>query len=114
MQKLGLNSFEAIENIRLVMDFMGYSTLQSISNLRLTKNLTVFEAETHKLLRNNLFFHQKYPHLKDWNIGEGTISVVRDIANAAATCANAYDCSTKNELEIQKIVHERCQKVIEP
>lgn len=113
LQKLGLEPFEAIENIRLVMNFMGYSTLQSISNLRPTKNLRAFETEVHKLLRNNLLFYQRYPNLKDWNIGEGTISVVRDIAEAAATCFS-FDCSAKNVQQIQKSIHERCQKVINP
>lgn len=111
--KMGLDSFEAIENIRLVMDFMGYSTLQSILNLRLNKNLRTFETEVHKILRSNLIFHQKYPNLKDWNIGEGTISVVRDIADAAAATTCAFDCSAEDELEIRKNILKRCQKVNE-
>lgn len=109
LKQMGLDSFESIENIQCVMTFMGYSTLKSISDLRLAKNLKAFEADVHKLLRYNSIFHQQHPNLKEWNFGEGAIAVVQEVANAAATCANSSDF---DELQVQKTTHEQCQKVV--
>lgn len=107
LQRLGLQSFEGIENIRNVLNFMGYTTAQSISKLRKPKELSLFQIEVAKLSTNSLF-RAKYPELQNWHLGHGTIDVLKDISNAANSCMS-YDIIDVES--VKKNVFQRCVKV---
>lgn len=106
-EKLQLESFEGIEEIRDVLNFMGYSTAKSIAKLRKEKEFCHFQIEVGKL-KANASFCAKHPNLKDWDLGLGTIQVLKDITSAAAYCTS-FSCDDTDA--VQKTVFERCQKV---
>lgn len=70
---------------------MGYTTAQSIAKLHKPKDLSLFQIEVGKL-STNAQFCGKYPELKHWRLGHGSIEVLKDIACAAFSLSiNAND-----------------------
>lgn len=107
LQRLGLKSFEGIENVANILTYLGYTTSASISKLRKQKELNLFQIEVSKL-STNAHFCAKHPELQSWQLGHGTIEVLKDIANAAASCVS---CSVDDLESVQKKVFERCVRV---
>lgn len=108
---MGLESVDAIQKFRDVLDFMGYATLQSISKLQRMKDLDKFQIEASKL-RTNVTFCEKFPYLKNWSMGHGDISVLKDIAEAASRC-NSDKSSASHMENVLDSVYAKCQKVFE-
>lgn len=107
LNRLGLQSFEGIEKIRNVLNFMGYTTLQSISKLCKPKELSFFQIEVAKLGMNSQFC-SKYPELQNWHLGPGTIAILKDISSAASSCIT---CDIDNIESVMEKVFQRCIKV---
>lgn len=111
LNRLGLQSFEGMENIRIILNFMGYTTLQSIAKLRKPKELSCFQIEVAKLNTNSQFCTD-YPDLQNWRLGLGTIEIIKDISNAANSCMSIdIDNLDSVEDDVKKKVFERCVKV---
>lgn len=107
LQRLNLESFAGIENIVNVLTFLGYTTSASISKLYKQKELNLFQIEVSKL-STNANFCAKHPELQSWQLGHGTLEVLKDISKAAASCVL---CSLDGSEAVQKKVFERCIKV---
>lgn len=107
INRLGLQSFEGIENIRNVLNFMGYTTLQSISKLCKQSEMSSFQIEVAKLNTNSQFC-AKYPELQNWQLGHGTVAILKDISNAAISCMT-YDVDAVESVKDK--VFRRCIKV---
>lgn len=112
LKRLGLDSFEGIENIRSVLTFMGYTTAQSISKLNKQKELSSFLIEVGKL-STNAHFSAKFPDLQYWRLEHGSIGVLKDIASAAFSVSISTDELTKSNwaTAVQQKVFEDCSKV---
>lgn len=107
LERMGLMSFDGIENIRKLLTFMGYTTLQTIAKLNKPKELCNFQIEVPKLC-TNIEFCEKHPELRKFQLGQGTIEVLKDVARAAGS-PSSYD---ENDLQlIQTYVFDRCSKV---
>lgn len=104
---MNVNSFEGLEDIRDILDFMGFTTAQSVAKLRKDKELCTLQLEVGKL-RSNAKFCEKYPHLKDVDFGLGKIQVLKDVALAASFCTSFTNFDSQT---VQKIVFERCKSV---
>lgn len=104
---LGLESFAGVDNVAKVLTFLGYTTAASISKLRKEKELNLFQIEVSKL-GTNANFRAKYPELENWELGHGSLQVLKDISNAAASCASW----TSDDLHsVERATYERCIKV---
>lgn len=108
LKRMGLTSFDGIENIRKILTFMGYTTLQSISKLNKPKELCCFRIEFSNL-KTNIEFCEKYPELKKWQLGHGTVGVLMDIAKAAGFASFCDEADYT--ISVQKTVFERCRIV---
>lgn len=109
--RLGLQSFDGIGEIKNVLNFMGFTTLQSIGKLVKPKEMSLFQIEVAKL-KSNVQFCANYPDLQDWNLGLGTLAILKDISNAATSCMS-YDGENLESVEesVKEKVHQRCIKV---
>lgn len=87
---------------------MGFKTIQSLAKLQKKSELDRFEIGVGKL-SGNVRFCEMYPELKGWNLNQGDILVVKDIAAAAA--ATLIHNNDHNVDDIQQYVFERCKKV---
>lgn len=105
LQRLGLQSFDGIENIIKVVHFMGYTTSLSLENLRKPRELILFQIEAAKLNTNSQFC-ATYPELKNWQLGPGTIEILKKISNAAISSGNIVDLET-----VRQKVFQRCVKL---
>lgn len=100
-----LESIKDVERLGVILDFLGFKTLQSIAKLQLSKERDRFLIESSKL-NSNMKFHEKYQHI-NVNLNQGDILVLCDIAaSAASLCMEKYDSCT-----IQNQVYKQCQKV---
>lgn len=106
--KLNLHSIDEIKTIRNILDFMGFKTFQSLAKLRKKSELDRFEIGVGKL-SCNVRFCEMYPELKGWNMDQGDVLVVKDIAAAAAACLS-YN-SAPDVDAIRQNIFERCKKV---
>lgn len=90
---------------------MGYTTLQSIAKLRKPKELSAFQIEVSKLSTNSRFC-EKYPQLQNWNLGPGTIEILKDISNAASCCMSYNNDNMESiEEKVKEELMRRCVKV---
>lgn len=111
LHRLGLQSFDGIQNIKDVLHFMGYTTLQSIAKLRKPKELSAFQIEVSKLSTNSRFC-EKFPQLQNWHLGPGTIEILKDISNAASSCMSYNNDNVESiEETVKEELMRRCIKV---
>lgn len=109
LRRLRLKSFDGIENIRIILNFMGYTTLQSITKLRKPKDFSSFQIEVAKLNTNSQFC-ATYPHLQNWHLGHGSIQIIKDISNAASMPGDIENLDTV-EANVKEKIYQRCVKV---
>lgn len=107
LKRMGLKTFDGIENIRKILTFMGYTTLQTISKLGRSKELCSFQIEFSKLC-TNIEFCEKYPELRKFQLGKGTIEVLKDVSRVASSPPSYNEIDLQ---AIQKQVFDRCNKV---
>lgn len=105
--KMGLNSIGDIAKFRDILNFMGYSTIQSVAKLQQQKELDRFVIEAGKL-HSHLDFCEQFEGL-NVIFGPGDILVLKQIAMAAIACMRRY--SSKDEDCVQVQTYERCKKV---
>lgn len=100
---MGLSTVEAIEKFQIILDFMGFKSIQTVAKLQRPKELDHFIIETSKLKTNTQF--QEIHSGINLDLRHGDILVLKDIAAASISLIE------HDEFNIQKNIFEKCSKV---
>lgn len=71
---------KGIENIKIVLTLLDYTTIQSISKFSQKKPIGLLELEFSKFKKSNPDRVNQFPGLADLHFGSGFIEIIHDIA----------------------------------